>query len=228
MTIVSSHYCHWWWQATQKPCHLCHQVCTSSRGMSWEAANLVYHTSVLLWYNYTVKNETSSQIQSSTQRNHMSTLQTEAAKAMTAQGQEYVLKMEQEAKAQCKLHVKKVKIEMEALSNHNDSMKSQWVHIVLKHVAGMLMFPQMHWRAWWINWTTSTNHPQHNRLEREYVPWRTRPPCRWRYSYLQFPPWERQYWLWLSWHTPKPSRTHYQTIYHLFEGFFWWVGSSSV
>lgn len=55
----------------------------------------------------------------------MSTLQTEAAKAMTAQGQEYVLKMEQEAKAQCKLHVKKVKIEMEALSNHNDSMKSQ-------------------------------------------------------------------------------------------------------
>jgi hypothetical protein len=37
----------------------------------------------------------------------MSTLRTEAAKAMTACGQEYVLKMELEAKAQCELRAKK-------------------------------------------------------------------------------------------------------------------------
>ncbi|KAG2108189.1 uncharacterized protein F5147DRAFT_652911 [Suillus discolor] len=45
--------------------------------------------------------------------------------AMAAWGEEYVLKMQREAKAECELHAKKAKAEMEALSNPTDSAKLQ-------------------------------------------------------------------------------------------------------
>ncbi|KAG2117622.1 hypothetical protein DEU56DRAFT_761359 [Suillus clintonianus] len=77
--------------------------------------------------NNAIKDEISSKIASCTQQNRMALLRTEATKAMTARGQEYVLKMEREAKAECELRVQKAKAEMEALSNPSDSAKLQCI-----------------------------------------------------------------------------------------------------
>ncbi|KAG1748480.1 uncharacterized protein EDB91DRAFT_1079431 [Suillus paluster] len=54
-----------------------------------------------------------------------------AAKAMTACGQEYMKKMELEAKMECEHHAEKVKAELEALCNPNES-----VHVHFHHGKG--------------------------------------------------------------------------------------------
>lgn len=75
--------------------------------------------------NIDVKDEISSQIESCSQRNRMSSLCTESMKAMAAWGQDFVLRMQQEAKAECQLHARKAKADMEALSNPSDSTQLQ-------------------------------------------------------------------------------------------------------
>ncbi|KAG2030947.1 hypothetical protein BDR03DRAFT_1016620 [Suillus americanus] len=60
-------------------------------------------------------------------QNRMSGLRTEAAKAMTARGEEYVKKMELEAKMECERHAEKVKAELEALRNPDESAQVQYI-----------------------------------------------------------------------------------------------------
>ncbi|KAG1829216.1 hypothetical protein DFJ58DRAFT_848820 [Suillus subalutaceus] len=70
-----------------------------------------------------VKEDIESHLKSGkyTRQNCMSRLRAEAAKAMTARGQEYMRKMELEAKMECERRAEKAKTELEALCNPDES-----------------------------------------------------------------------------------------------------------
>ncbi|KAG1843076.1 hypothetical protein C8R48DRAFT_780812 [Suillus tomentosus] len=57
----------------------------------------------------------------------MSGLRTEAVKAMTAYGEEYVKKMELEARTECERHAEKAKAELDALCNPDESVCVQYI-----------------------------------------------------------------------------------------------------
>ncbi|KAG1784753.1 uncharacterized protein HD556DRAFT_1314825 [Suillus plorans] len=73
-----------------------------------------------------------------TRQNRMSGLRVEAAKAMSARGQEYVKKMEWEAKMECERRAEKAKAELEALHNPDESARMQYIE-GLSAVVGQLL-----------------------------------------------------------------------------------------
>lgn len=60
-----------------------------------------------------------------TRQNRMSGLRAEAVKAMAARGEEYVKKMELEAKTECERRAEKAKAELDALRNPDESARVQ-------------------------------------------------------------------------------------------------------
>ncbi|KAG2746299.1 hypothetical protein P692DRAFT_20876405 [Suillus brevipes Sb2] len=73
-----------------------------------------------------------------TRQNRMSGLRVEVAKAMSARGQEYVKKMELEAKMECERRAEKAKAELEALRNPDESAHVQYIK-GLSAVVGQLL-----------------------------------------------------------------------------------------
>jgi hypothetical protein len=60
-------------------------------------------------------------------KNRMSNLRTEASKSMAARGEEFVKRMEEEAKVECQRRAEKAKDELEGLRNPSDALKLQYV-----------------------------------------------------------------------------------------------------
>ncbi|KAG0692571.1 hypothetical protein DFH29DRAFT_882294 [Suillus ampliporus] len=73
-----------------------------------------------------------------TQQNRMSGLRVEAAKAMNACGEEYVKKMELEAKMEYERRAEKAKAELEALRNPDESARVQYIE-GLSAIVGQLL-----------------------------------------------------------------------------------------
>ncbi|KAG1905700.1 uncharacterized protein F5891DRAFT_1182757 [Suillus fuscotomentosus] len=108
---------------------------------------------------------------------------------MSAWGEEYVLKMQWEAKAECELHVKKAKAEMKALSNPSDSTKLQCI----EGLSGLIrqLLQTIHDTMSW-NGSVYLGGPD---------------PC---FSLQQ-----GHYWLQLSQYTLRPSCTNHETIHYI-------------
>ncbi|KAG2065109.1 hypothetical protein BDR04DRAFT_1122081 [Suillus decipiens] len=73
-----------------------------------------------------------------TRQNCMSRLHAEAVKAMTARGEEYVKKMELQAKTECECHAEKAKAELDALCNPDELAHVQYIE-GLSAVVGQLL-----------------------------------------------------------------------------------------
>ncbi|KAG1795284.1 hypothetical protein EV424DRAFT_1353563 [Suillus variegatus] len=73
-----------------------------------------------------------------TRQNRMSGLRAEAVKAMAARGEEYVKKMELEAKTECERRAEKAKAELDALRNPDESARVQYIE-GLGAVVGQLL-----------------------------------------------------------------------------------------